>query len=295
MENYFRYLSLHPDLWKWGTVLSASGFTKIPPDASYPLMEHPLDHRLDWNHGRVIEALQVVYISEGEGIMETRDGLRGIAGGMVFLILPNTWHRYRPNVRTGWIESWIEVRGKVVDELLRSHIIPQCPVLQQGVLGTGIEETLNRIHWRVMADEAGSQPELAALAMQILAQCVRIAAGPSVLSNVQRAVYQAERYLGEHYREPIQIEHLAEKLGVAYSHFRRAFLAHTGTSPWRYVIHLRLTRARALMASSDATLDYIAGQTGFSSAFHLSSSFKKAYGIAPDPWRREMMMKGRGK
>jgi transcriptional regulator GlxA family with amidase domain len=114
-----------------------------------------------------------------------------------------------------------------------------------------------------------------------------------VLSNIQRAVHRAESYLSDHYRETIQIELLAERLGVAYSHFRRAFLAHTGYSPWRYVIHLRLTRARALMASSNATLDHIAAQTGFSSGFHLSSSFKKAYGIAPDPWRREIMSKGR--
>ena len=115
----------------------------------------------------------------------------------------------------------------------------------------------------------------------------------SRLSNIQRAVHRAERYLNDHYREAIQIEALAAQLGVAYSHFRRAFRAHTGFSPWRYVIHLRLTRARALMASSNATLEDIATQTGFSSGFHLSSTFKQAYGLAPDPWRKALMVNAR--
>jgi len=48
------------------------------------------------------------------------------------------------------------------------------------------------------------------------------------------------------------------------------------------------------MASSNATLDGIAAQTGFSSGFHLSSCFKQAYGTAPDPWRRALMAKAKG-
>ncbi|MBK1826588.1 AraC family transcriptional regulator [Haloferula rosea] len=254
-----------------------------------------MDHALNWDHGRVIEALQVVFLADGGGVIETRSTEQErVEAGMVFLILPNTWHRYRPDPETGWVESWIEVRGPVVDGLLENEVFPEDPVLRQGVLGSGIEEALNRIHLRVGADEPGSQPELAALALQVLAQCARVAAGPSVLSNIQRAVHRAERYLSDHYREPLKIESLAKDLGVAYSHFRREFRKHTGFSPWRYVIHLRLTRARALMASSEATLDDIAAQTGFSSGFHLSSSFKQAYGIAPDLWRIATMAKGRG-
>lgn len=294
MENYFRYLPIPPELLKWGSVLAASGFTRIPPFSAYPPVEHPSDHALNWSHGRVIEALQVVFLADGGGIIETSSSKQErVEAGMVFLILPNTWHRYRPDRETGWVESWIEVRGPVVDGLLQSEGFPKGPVLRQGVLGSGIEETLNRIHLRVGADEPGIQPELAALAMQVLAQCVRIAAGPSVVSNIQRAVHRAERHLSDHYREPLRIEELAKDLGVAYSHFRREFRKHTGYSPWRYVIHLRLTRARALMASSDATLDDIAAQTGFSSGFHLSTSFKQAYGTAPDRWRKAVMAKGR--
>ncbi|TWT81529.1 HTH-type transcriptional activator Btr [Planctomycetes bacterium CA13] len=294
MKNYFRYIPTPPELLNWGLALSAAGFTRIPPQTPYPPNKHPDDHDLDWQHGRVIEALQVVLILEGSGLLETREVReRRVDAGMVFLILPNSWHRYRPNPQTGWVESWIEVRGPVVDKLLEEDTFPANSVLRRGGFDAGIEETLNRIHLRIGDDTAGSRPELAALALQVLAQCACIGTSPARLSNIQRAVHRAERYLSDHYREAIQMESLAAKFGVAYSHFRRAFRVHTGLSPWRYVIHLRLTRARVLMASSNATLDEIAAQTGFSSGFHLSSSFKQAYGLAPNAWRKSLATKSK--
>jgi AraC-like DNA-binding protein len=296
MDDYFRYFPTPPELLNWGLALSAAGFTRVPPHTPYPPGKHPADHELKWDHGRVIESLQVVLISEGGGWLETRAlRQRRVEAGMVFLILPHSWHRYRPEPETGWVESWIEVRGPIVEGLLGKITFPEGSVLKRGGIDAGIEETLNRIHLRVAEDAPGGQPELAALGLQALAQYARIAAGPSRLSHTQRSIHRAERYLNDHYPESIQIEALAAKLGVAYSHFRRAFRAHTGFSPWRYVIHLRLTRARALMASSNATLDDIAAQTGFSSGFHLSSSFKQAYGVAPDRWRKAMMEEARSR
>ena len=295
MENYFRYFPTPPELLKWGLALSACGFTRVHPHSSYPPAQHPDDHALDWSHGRVIEALQIVLVSEGGGCLETRETRQQrIETGMVFLLLPNTWHRYRPDPETGWVESWIELRGPVVADLLQNGVFTAESILKRGGIEAGIEETLNRIHLRAGDDIPGSAPELAALGMQVLAQFSGIAAKGSRLSNTDRAVHRAERYLNDHFREPVQIEDLAVKLGVAYSHFRRAFRSRTGFTPWKYVVHLRLTRARALMASSDATLDDIASQTGLSSGFHLSSAFKQSYGISPSLWKKTLMSKNAG-
>ena len=151
MEDYFRYFPTPPELLNWGLALSAAGFTRIPPHTPYPPAKHPEDHELDWNHGRVIESLQVVLVSDGGGVLETRSTRQQrVEAGMVFLLLPHSWHRYRPDPETGWVESWIEVRGPVVDGLLQRDTFPPGSILQHGAFDAGIEETLNRIHLRLM-------------------------------------------------------------------------------------------------------------------------------------------------
>lgn len=293
--DYFRYFAATPDLRRWGLGVTAAGRTKIDPGAMYPPPLHPDDHCLKWSHGRVLEALQVVLIPSGGGWLETRaTGSLRVEAGMVFMLIPGIWHRYRPDPTTGWTESWIEVQGPVVDELLLGGIFPITRILHQGAIDSGIEETLDKIHQRILQGADGFQPELSAAAMQLLAQCSRVSQNQVQVPHIQSAVNKAERFLSEHHAEPINVEELAAKLGVAYSHFRRAFRTQTGHSPWKYVIHLRLKRARRLLASSDAKLDDIAARVGFSSGFHLSHSFKQAYGESPDTWRRKLAKVHRG-
>jgi len=98
----------------------------------------------------------------------------------------------------------------------------------------------------------------------------------------------AESELVERHAGSPDLEELARRLGVSYSHLRRAFKAHTGFSPWQYVLQVRLLRARRLLASGDETLQAIADEVGFGSPFHFSAAFKKAYGESPDRWRKRI-------
>ena len=288
-ENYFRYSPISPELRQWGLGVTASGFSRIPAGAEYPPAKHPADHHFDWEHGRLLDSLQIVLISSGRGLLETRaTGKRIVEAGMVILLLPKTWHRYHPDPQTGWEESWIEVQGSVVDRLLQAGTFLPRTILRGGAIDAGLEEVLNAIHRRSQKGQIGFQPELSAAALQALALCARIAPTRSKPSRIEQAVNEAARYLSDNHAEAVNVEALAERLGVAYSHFRRAFRAHTGFAPWQYVIHLRLTRARRLLASSDAKLDDVAARVGFSSGFHLSIAFKQAYGQSPHAWRQTL-------
>ena len=291
-NNYFCYLPANLELRRWGLVVTAAGWTHVRPGGVYPPEKHPDDHKLDWKHGRVLDALQIVLITSGSGWLETKaTGKRRIETGMVFLLLPRIWHRYRPDQETGWTESWIEVQGPVVDELLTTHVFAPASILSGCGIDGGIEEALESIHRVTRKGSAGFNPLLSAAAMKVLALCSRISksrSGGTHAPRIQQAVHDAERYLIDHHAEPVNVEHLAASLGVAYSHFRRAFRTQTGMAPWKYVIHLRLTRARRILASGDAKLDEIASHVGFSSGFHLSNAFKQAYGVSPDMWRRSL-------
>jgi len=288
-RDYFRYFAGSPEIDRWGLGLTAAGFTTIPAGASYPPMPHPSDHQFAWERGRVLEALQIVWIARGRGCFESRPtGKCAIGPGMAFVLIPRVWHRYRPDPAEGWVESWIEVQGPTVDRLLRAKVFSATDAVRHADPAAGLESALDQVHFRTRTAGSGFDPELAAAALHVLAAWEKTARLQPARSRMVGAIAAAETHFAEHLAEPVNVEALARKLGVAYSHFRREFKSHTGFAPWQYVLHLRLSRARRLLAASDATLDDVAGRLGFSSAFHLSGAFKRAFGVAPEPWRKNL-------
>lgn len=288
-SGYFRYFACGPESRRWGLALTGAGFSAIPAGAPYPIGQHPSDHHFDWERGRVLEALQVVLIVNGRGWFESQaTGRRVIEPGTAFVVLPKTWHRYRPDPGTGWTESWIEVQGSTVESLLRARVFSAQQPVRKIEPDAGLEETLDALHHQARSAGPGFSAELSAAAFGVLAAWEKADRVQPARSRISRAVGEAERVLAERLHEPVNLQAIAKRLGVGYTHFRRAFKAHTGFAPWQYVLHLRLSRARRLLASSEITLEALAQQLGFSSAFHLSSAFKRAYGIAPEHWRRQL-------
>jgi AraC-like DNA-binding protein len=287
-RNYFRYFSHGPSSTAWGQAVTACGYTEVAAGAAYPPMRHPSDHDLDWEQGRTLTALQVVMISEGWGWFESQPtGRKRIRPGSAFIVLPGVWHRYRPDPSTGWTESWVEINGTTVEQLKSDGVLQAQSAVRQQAEAGGLSEALDAVHAWARAAGPGFEPELSVRALGVLAAWWRASGARPAQTPTLRAVIEAERYLSAHYTEPVNISALAKRLGVAYSHFRRQFRVHTGYAPWQFIMRVRLVRAKRLLAENDSTLDEIADQLGFSSAFHLSFAFKQAFSAAPDHWRRK--------
>lgn len=286
--DYFRYLPTFREADTWGLAVTAAGFTRIRPGTPYPPARHPADHDFAWSRGRVLESLQIVLITGGRGQLELR-GKKELAVevGTAFMLFPGVWHRYRPDSATGWEESWVELSGPTVDRLLRNKTLSPKAAVLPNAIAAGLESLLEAVHARVREPGVGYDPQLAAAGLAVLGAWTNAGHAARRDTRIARAVAAAERHLSTHLAEPVNVALLARRLGVAYSHFRSAFKAHTGYAPWQYVLHLRLAQARRQLAASDATLDEIASRLGFSSAFHLSAAFKRACGTAPAVWRRK--------
>lgn len=81
------------------------------------------------------------------------------------------------------------------------------------------------------------------------------------------------------------LEAVACGLGMSYSAFRHAFKAQVGTSPAQYRLARRLEAACRSLEASAASLSKVAEMTGFPSAAHFSTVFKKKTGLSPRDYR----------
>jgi AraC-like DNA-binding protein len=290
--DYFRYVPVPRNALSWGLAVSAGGRTHVPPGSSYPPAKHPDAHALDWSRGRVLETLQVVLITSGRGKLEVEKSKpRLIEAGDAFMLFPGVWHRYQPDPAVGWDESWVELIGPVVDRLLQERFFTsQNPILRVDK-ALRLEGALDAVHLRLPTAKLGLDPELASRGFGVLAAWKDAEILPSYETRMNKAIELAERHLAEHAAQPGNLTALAKRLGIAYSHFRHAFRLQTGYSPWQYVIRLRLSEGKRMLAGSDATLDEVAARTGFNSAFHFSATFKRSFGISPAYWRERVTKK----
>lgn len=128
ISNQFEYFPSGTREAAWTFHLSAIGRSRILPGESYPPPNHPEDRAFTWDRGRILNTLQLVYISEGSGELEGSALRHAISAGDAFVLLPGAWHRYRPNSATGWTEHWLEMRGPAVDSWLSGGLVEMGPV-----------------------------------------------------------------------------------------------------------------------------------------------------------------------
>ncbi|PDO11392.1 MAG: AraC family transcriptional regulator [Candidatus Reconcilbacillus cellulovorans] len=100
------------------------------------------------------------------------------------------------------------------------------------------------------------------------------------------AIERTQDYMIQHYQEPLKLEQLAQMAGLSVSHYSRMFKKYVGYSPIEYLTHLRIDRAKELLALSDYRLKAIARSVGYEDEFYFSRIFKKIAGVPPREYAR---------
>jgi AraC-like DNA-binding protein len=285
MSAYFGYYPCGAAEQAWGFHVSAAGFTRIAADRPYPPPRHPQDHALDWTHGRVLPAFQLVVLQAGEGQFDSEpSGLRRVRKSEGFLLFPGIRHRYRPNPKTGWTEHWFELDGPLVGKWLDAcGFDPAEPILRLR-RPAPVWELFKRFHTLCQAQPNGYRPVVASLALAILAE-IRAQSSAAEMP-ADSLVRRLHRLQADTVHSSLKVCEMASQLGISYPTLHRRFLRETGLSPKQYLKQTRLARAAQWLSGSRLTLKEIAARLGYSSAFHFSRDFKQHHRLSPLAWRR---------
>lgn len=95
-------------------------------------------------------------------------------------------------------------------------------------------------------------------------------------------------YIHANLDQKLIIEKMAEVACLSPSHFLRAFKETSGETPHQYILKARLSTAKGLMLTTEASFDEVARISGFASNSHMSTSIKKAWGVTPSQLRKTL-------
>ena len=96
----------------------------------------------------------------------------------------------------------------------------------------------------------------------------------------------AVNYIHDHYHlASLTNGQLAEECKISEVYFRRLFKERFRISPKQYIIHLRIKKAKLLLAEDVMKIWAIAETCGFSNAYSFCRMFKKHTGLTPQAYR----------
>ena len=107
--------------------------------------------------------------------------------------------------------------------------------------------------------------------------------GYGIHDQVREAIILMERNL----EEPLSLAEIASYLYVSQRHLQRLFATHTGKTPVRFYLDVRLDRARGLVTQTELSITEIAVSCGFSHSGPFSRAYRTRFGITPGKDRTE--------
>jgi len=108
-------------------------------------------------------------------------------------------------------------------------------------------------------------------------------------SHLQNAVRQAQNYLEAHFSDPeLDVTVLAEVAGLSLSYFRRLFTEIYRLPPGQYISLIRMEKAKDLLSSGSCSVGEVAEMVGYSNIYYFSGAFRKAVGVSPSEFARQM-------
>ncbi len=101
-------------------------------------------------------------------------------------------------------------------------------------------------------------------------------------------VKRVTAYMREFIDRELGLEELAGLVNMSRHHFCTAFRLATGQTPHEWLVALRMSRARELLASLDMPVTHVALAVGYQTPSAFASSFRKATGTTPSAFRQAL-------
>jgi transcriptional regulator GlxA family with amidase domain len=96
-----------------------------------------------------------------------------------------------------------------------------------------------------------------------------------------RPIQELQVWVADNLHRDLSTTVLAQRVSMSVRNFVRVFTADVGTTPAKYVLHLRVEAARRLITTTSRGLKQIAVAVGFGNADVMRRAFARVLGPSP--------------
>lgn len=244
--------------------------------------------------------LELTYILKGQARYRIEGKTHILKPGDLLLGNPGVVHRF--DLMEGEkppMEVYIGVSNFHFQNMLQQsiilpdggHILHCSPELKQDLnqlIQTMISETKNQ--------QTGQYFMIKAYLVQLLLLVIRQIRGEEKQekkgyvfesSSKGYVVKRIIAYMNENYATRISLDQIAQNMYLSPVYISKIFKEETGESPIRYLIQIRLEKAKEILENENCgNIRDVALAVGYEDVYYFSKLFKKYYGIAPAYYKK---------
>lgn len=230
---------------------------------------------------------QFIYVKQGKFTAEVIDKTVEIREGNVLIYHPGEAQKYHYSVKTSCETVWFHFSGSVLREVLVELGIYEDRVFHFNKTDE-IEFLLSKLLPEHRLKYRGYKISQNALLQQILCQLSRGADNINhpygeARQKLERVLIKMENDIKENFT----LADYAAEIHLSVDRFSHLFTETMGVSPHRYILDLKINKAKQLFRQTDLNVREVAEFVGISDPLYFSRLFKKQAGVTPTDYRNE--------
>ncbi len=244
----------------------------------------------DWHsvpHGHT--CAELFYVLRGNGQFLLDSGAHPIGPGDLVFVDPLVRH-----TEQGTGEPALEYMVLGIEHITLTDLpenVEGCRILHSQDYSEEIRSCLQNLRRELEQKAPGFETACGHLAELLAIRLMRNHAFAKMQSepeqNISKECALVRRYIDKHFKEPINLDLLAQVAHLNKYHLSHVFRRECGISPISYLLSLRIRESQRLLRSTDHSLGQIAQLTGFSSPSCFSQSFRRAVGLSSAQYRNQ--------
>lgn len=201
--------------------------------------------------------------------------------GEAFLIAKDKLHSF--SVQPGYRHYWIAFDGEAVSQILSKYDIPVQAHTHFQVAHREAAETILHATFKAAEEENGEAAVHSALFA--LLPLLELKNAP-ITHPMDNRMHIVADFLETHYSSFITMEQVAKTVHLSEKYVCKCFKAQYGVPPQRYLLRVRMERAKSLLKTTDLQITEIAKSVGYASPLVFSTAFKQYAGVSPSLLRK---------
>lgn len=232
------------------------------------------------------------FVLSGRGIYKTEDGVFEVRGGEAFLICPEQVTYYKADEEEPWSYAWVAFDGEEAEELLKNYYpdrhFPVCSVGDLSEVSRYFESLLS-----AFGNTEENRERVLGYFYLIMGNLVRTGEDGGVVDE-EGYYNRALSFIRHNFSYQIQIQEVADYVGIDRTYLYRIFIRQTGESPKQYLSRYRLNEAKTMLYHTEYRITEVAYSCGYHDSSSFCKYFQKKVGMSPVEYRKMRKMQDGG-